>query len=124
VKTIGDAVMAVFRQPVIAFRAIEKANAAITKLEGLPNLSIKVGIHTGTCIAVTLNERLDYFGSTVNISARLPGLANGGEIVFSNESFNDPEVQEWLKDKKASAEMFRSGVKGFDEAFDLWRMKL
>jgi hypothetical protein len=28
---------------------------------------------------VTLNERLDYFGSTVNVAARLAGLSQGSE---------------------------------------------
>ena len=29
---------------------------------------LKIGIHHGPCIAVNMNERLDYFGSTVNIA--------------------------------------------------------
>ena len=38
-------------------------------------LILKIGIHTGASIAVTLNDRLDYFGQTVNIAARVQGLA-------------------------------------------------
>jgi class 3 adenylate cyclase len=34
----------------------------------------------GAAIAVTLNERLDYFGQTVNIAARVQNLAGGDEI--------------------------------------------
>ena len=34
-------------------------------------------------IAVTLNDRLDYFGSTVNMAARLQGQSAGDDIVFS-----------------------------------------
>lgn len=124
VKTIGDAVMAVFRQPAAALRAIEIAHAAIAMLEGDPALEMKAGIHTGPCIAVTLNERLDYFGSTVNIAARLPGLARGGEIVFSNEIKADPEVVAWLQENHPTPVWFEAKVKGYDEPFSLWRMRL
>jgi class 3 adenylate cyclase len=37
------------------------------------DLLIKIGIHEGPCLAVTLNDRLDYFGQTVNIAARVQG---------------------------------------------------
>ena len=37
---------------------------------------IKIGIHEGPCLAVTLNDRLDYFGQTVNIAARVQSLAD------------------------------------------------
>jgi class 3 adenylate cyclase len=124
VKTIGDSVMAVFRQPVAALRAIKTAHAAIAALEGTPSLAIKVGLHTGPCIVVTLNERLDYFGSTVNIAARLPGLAEGGEIVFSNEIKADPEVKTWLRENTPDPVWFQTEVKGYDQPFDLWRMWL
>lgn len=125
VKTIGDAVMAVFRQPAAAMRALEAAHTAITALEGKPPLEMKAGIHTGPCIAVTLNDRLDYFGSTVNISARLPGLAEGGEVIFSNEIKIDPEVDVWMKkENHATPVWFEAKVKGYDQPFSLWRMRL
>jgi class 3 adenylate cyclase len=124
VKTIGDAVMAVFRQPAAAIRAIATAHTAIAALEGKPPLEMKAGIHTGPCIAVTLNERLDYFGSTVNIAARLPGLALGGEVILSNEIKADPEVETWLRENHAEPVWFDAQVKGYDQPFSLWRMRL
>ena len=124
VKTIGDAVMAIFRQPAAAIRAIEVAQASISALEGKPPLEMKAGIHTGPCIVVTLNERMDYFGSTVNIAARLPGLTQGGEVVFSNEIKTDPEVDTWLAENHPMLTRFESKVKGYDQPFELWRMKL
>ena len=44
------------------------------------DLLLKIGIHEGPCIAVTLNERQDYFGQTVNIASRVQGLATSREI--------------------------------------------
>jgi len=124
VKTIGDAVMAVFRQPVSALKAIRQAHAAIAALEGTPSLAIKVGIHSGPCIVVTLNERLDYFGSTVNLAARLPDLAEGGEVVFSSDVKSDPEVKTWLQKYYPDPVWFQTAVKGYDQPFDLWRLWL
>jgi class 3 adenylate cyclase len=42
---------------------------------------IKIGVHAGACFVVTLNERLDYFGTAVNVAARAQGEAHGGEVV-------------------------------------------
>ena len=124
IKTMGDAVMAVFRQPLGALLAIQGAHAEITKTEGTPPLHLKVGIHSGPCIAVTLNERLDYFGSTVNAAARLPGLAEGGEIVLSDQTASDPQVSEWLEKSQLQHGKFEAMIKGFDQSFRLWRVKL
>jgi class 3 adenylate cyclase len=33
---------------------------------GGEDLLLKIGIHEGPCLAVTLNDRQDYFGQTVN----------------------------------------------------------
>jgi class 3 adenylate cyclase len=124
VKTIGDSVMAVFRQPGEAIRAVKAAHDAIAQVEGNPTLMMKAGIHTGPCIVVTLNERLDYFGSTVNIAARLSGLAEGGDVVFSNEIKIDPDTDLWLRENHPALTWFETPVKGFDQPFSLWRMRL
>jgi len=34
------------------------------------SLRLKIGIHEGSCLAVTLNGQQDYFGQTVNIASR------------------------------------------------------
>lgn len=124
VKTMGDAVMAVFRNPLAALLAIQKAHAEIGKVEGTPPLYLKVGIHSGPCIAVTLNERLDYFGSTVNAAARLPGLSTGGSVVMSDQTASDPQIMEWLASSGLQHEKFESAIKGFEQSFSLWRVAL
>jgi adenylate cyclase len=126
VKTIGDAVMAVFRRPAAALRAIVKAQAALASPpEGVRPLRLKVGIHTGPCIAVTLNDRLDYFGCTVNMAARLEGLSTGEDVILSDAAHADPEVAEMLADPADGlvAQPFEMMLKGFDEeSFELWRV--
>ena len=48
------------------------------------DLVLKIGIHEGPCIAVMLNDRLDYFGQTVNIAARVQGLA-ASDAIFATK---------------------------------------
>lgn len=126
VKTIGDAVMAVFRRPAAALRAILHAQQLLaTRPNSIRPLVLKAGMHAGPCIAITLNDRLDYFGSTVNIAARLGGLSSGADVVISAAVRADPEVAEMLADPSGAltAEATEATLKGFDaERFQLWRV--
>ncbi len=100
VKTIGDAVMAAFGDPADAVRAaiaiqrrIGDFNARHREAGGPAEaIVVKLGIHRGACIVVTLNERLDYFGSSVNLAARLQGQSRGADLVLSSEVADDPQV--------------------------------
>ena len=117
VKAMGDATMAVFPRPVAAVRAMLKGLEATA---GRP-LALKIGIHTGPCIAVSQNGVLDYFGSTVNLAARLVSLSPGGGLVVSEAVLADPEVAEHgLRAEQVDA----GALKGFeDEALSLWRVR-
>lgn len=104
VKTIGDAVMASFVKPEQAvkaalamFREIEQFN----QQRGTRDLILKVGAHRGHSIAVTLNERLDYFGQTVNIASRVQGVANADELCLTEEVYSDAAVQQALAGREA-----------------------
>lgn len=123
VKTMGDAVMAAFGRPAPALRAILAAQRALAA-QVEPRLSLKAGLHVGPCIAVTLNDQLDYFGSTVNEAARLQGLARGGEVVVSWAVRADPEVEALLAEPGSpSADRFEATLRGFEaRPFTLWRI--
>jgi class 3 adenylate cyclase len=71
-----------------------------------------------------LNERLDYFGSTVNAAARLPSLAEGGEMILSEQTASDPQVREWLGTSGLRQEQMEASIKGFEQSFNLLRVKL
>jgi class 3 adenylate cyclase len=124
VKTIGDAVMAVFRQPASALRAMLRAQQILAAPpQGGSPLVLKAGIHAGPCIAVTLNDRLDYFGSTVNMAARLEGLSTGNDVIISHALYDDPEVRELIAAENLQATPFEMLLKGFEEEkFELWRV--
>lgn len=127
VKTLGDAVMAVFPRPAPALRAIVNAQHRLASPpEGTRPLTLKAGLHSGACIAVTLNGRLDYFGSNVNIAARLEPLSTGADCVITGDARRDPEVVALLEDPASglAAEPSEARLKGFDdERFELWRVK-
>jgi class 3 adenylate cyclase len=95
VKTIGDAVMATFVRPEHAIVAGLRMRAAMEKLNterGTRDLVVKIGIHEGPCLAVTLNERQDYFGQTVNIAARVQSLSTSQEIHITGPVIDAPAV--------------------------------
>ncbi len=124
VKTIGDAVMAVFRSASGALAAMVDAQRQLAEPPaGVMPLKLKVGLHTGPCIAVTLNDRLDYFGSTVNMAARLEGLSTGADVIISRAVYEDAKVRELMQSQSLSAVEFDMALKGFeDERFELWRV--
>ena len=87
-KTIGDAVMAAFPTPLDAVTAaLEMRDAAEELNRGRPqrDFVLKIGLHRGAAIAVTLNDRLDYFGQAVNIASRVQDFAGGDEICLTEE---------------------------------------
>lgn len=125
VKTIGDAVMAVFRRPVASLRAMLVAQAQLAAPgDGTRPLPLKAGIHAGPCIAVTMNARLDYFGSTVNAAARIVDLSSGEDVVISGAVRDDPEVAELVAGQGLELEPIEAELRGFDrERFELWRVR-
>jgi class 3 adenylate cyclase len=124
VKTIGDAVMAVFRSAADALIAMLEVQRALAEpVDGTVPLQLKAGLNTGPCIAVTLNDRLDYFGSTVNMAARLEGLSSGADVIISGSVYEDAKVRELIEAEGLSAIEFDMTLKGFEnERFELWRV--
>jgi class 3 adenylate cyclase len=96
VKTIGDAVMATFPTPERALAAALRMRDSIKDIRD-GDLMIKIGIHEGPCLAVTLNDRLDYFGQTVNIAARVQSLADARAIFATKPVVENPGVAKMLE---------------------------
>jgi class 3 adenylate cyclase len=107
VKTIGDSVMAAFSDPADGVRAALEVQDKVSDFNaahGEGAITIKIGVHGGPCIAVTMNDRLDYFGSTVNTAARLQGQSRGGDVVLSEGLIADPAVAALLVGRAATHE--------------------
>jgi class 3 adenylate cyclase len=123
VKTIGDAIMAAFADPADGLQAalaVQRQVAAFNAGHGEAPLVLKLGLHDGPCIAVTLNDRLDYFGSTVNLAARLQAESRGGDIVVSRDMADDPAVASLLDGVSGREE--RAELKGFEESVPFLRL--
>jgi class 3 adenylate cyclase len=93
VRITGDAAMATFPTP-------DRAVAAALRIRdemGRINLLLKIGIHEGPCLAVTIDDRQDYFGQTVNIASRVQGLAVSHRICATRPVVEYPGSSSILK---------------------------
>jgi class 3 adenylate cyclase len=123
VKTIGDAVMASFHRPLDALQAaldMRREIARFNETIGQELITLKMGLHAGTCLAVTLNGQLDYFGQAVNLAARVQGLAASNEICFTEDMYRIPGVAELLAPYKMDAQSMR--VNGIDSEIVIRRI--
>jgi len=119
VKTIGDAIMAAFTQPLDAVGAGLEMLSELNRLNQASHhgkLILKIGIHRGAAISVTLNERIDYFGQTVNIASRVQGSAGGDEIYMTDEIYNSVGVPELLNQHNTTAESLQVELKGITDS--------
>ncbi|MDJ0947891.1 MAG: adenylate/guanylate cyclase domain-containing protein [Alphaproteobacteria bacterium] len=123
VKMIGDAVMAVFMLPADALGAaiaIQRGVGRFNAAHAEAPIAIKLGLHAGPVVAVRLNNRLDYFGGTVNMAARLEAMSTGGDIVLSTELASDPAVAPLLVPLSPAHET--APLKGFAEPVPFLRL--
>jgi class 3 adenylate cyclase len=127
VKTIGDSVMAVFNDPRNALLTAVEMIEAFDDLETVKKLKnsimVKVGIHHGPCIAVTLNERIDYFGTTVNIAARVQGLSDGRDVMASGAIFGESNAADYLRGKGWLSEPFTTSLKGLKSSYQVHKLR-
>ena len=115
VKTIGDAVMATFPTPDRALAAALRMREAIRDVRNetrQEDLLLKIGIHEGPCLAVMLNDRLDYFGQTVNIAARVQGLAVSRAIFASKPVVEYPQSSALLQSAGVTPSPLSATLKG------------
>lgn len=127
VKTMGDAIMAAFPDPVQAVRA------ATAMMDGICALSedwkpeqpgLKIGLHTGPALTVNTGGTLDFFGQTVNIAARVQGLADAGEIVLSTAvQAAGPEIPALLRGRGYQLTPETSRLKGVAQAHGVIRCR-
>lgn len=127
VKTIGDAVMAVFPRPEAAVQAaleIQEKIGTFNREQHIdPPLVIKIGVHHGPAIAINANNRLDYFGRTVNMAARVQGESVGGDVVLTANLLRHIAVQQVLKDFP-TPRPFTTVLKGITGPVTLYRLTL
>jgi class 3 adenylate cyclase len=100
VKTRGDGIHAAFLTPDAALLAAIEMQQSIGQFNSESSsapITIRIGINSGSSISVNLNDRLDYYGKTVNLAARLEGQGESGDISMSRKFVEDPAVAEILQ---------------------------
>ena len=125
VKTIGDAIMAAFTRPVDAVGAgleMLRNLRPLNKESHHGELILKIGIHRGAAISVTLNEQIDYFGQTVNIASRVQGSAGGNEIYLTEEIYCAEGVAELLQKFCCRMEGIKVQLRGIEEEVKIYRV--
>ncbi len=86
VKTIGDELMAAFNAPNAAFACAIDIRRKFSEMPPLPGADarrvfVRIGFHFGNA----LREQEDFFGDTVNIAARMVGLAKASQIMTTGD---------------------------------------
>jgi adenylate cyclase len=80
IKVIGDELMARVKDPGAAIEfAVELRDYAMRRHE---HLAVRIGLHHGPAI----RRGDDWFGSTVNVAARVAALARPGEVLLTFET--------------------------------------
>ncbi|MDX2011767.1 MAG: adenylate/guanylate cyclase domain-containing protein [Myxococcaceae bacterium] len=127
VKTMGDAVMAVFPDELAG---VAGARDMLTDFEAFrlgdalgERTSLKVGVHGGPGFVATANKVLDYFGQTVNVAARLQGEAKAGQLVVA-ESVANEAVANGLVAAAQITERYPARLKGVEAPMPVVRVQV
>ena len=125
VKTIGDAVMATFATPDRAVAAAIRMRDAMTDLgeqRHEKDLLLKMGIHEGPCLAVSLDDRQDYFGQTVNIAARVQALAASRSILVTEPVMENAQASAMLETSGLKPEQRRTTLRGIASEISVYEI--
>lgn len=126
IKTMGDAVMAAFPNGQDGTAAAIAMMAAMRDLDGgrhSNDVGLKVGLHAGPALAINAGQSLDYFGQTVNIAARVQGLADAGEICLTSALNENDEVPALLSQSGYSGRSEFAQLKGVSTEEQIFRYR-
>jgi len=124
VKTIGDAVMASFIKPIDALKAAIEMQEYFTENNPDSRLRLRITLHTGSCLAVNLDNKIDYFGNAVNLTAKIQAVVNAGQIGFTEQVFQDRESMAWLKEKGLVSEELQFEQKWSKRMMPVYRVNV
>ncbi|MGZ8179597.1 adenylate/guanylate cyclase domain-containing protein [Williamsia sp. SKLECPSW1] len=93
VKSLGDGVMAVFRDGAHAIEAAHEAGVAVSAIvvDGY-RPALRAGLHTGT----PRRDGDDYLGVDVNIAARVADAAGAGEVLATSATLDATRADRYV----------------------------
>lgn len=126
VKTIGDAIMAVFSNLPEALAATREMHEQLSRVNPKENarLQLKSGLHAGACLAVNANDKLDFFGTTINLAARLVGHCRGDDLVVVDEIYQRAEMKKFLGAIGQTGISGEEKFTGFPNPVKVWRIPI
>jgi adenylate cyclase len=117
IKTLGDGVFASFTELSDAVGAaieIMSAGARLAREHRLP-FAVRAGCHEGPCFLVRANDRLDLFGSTVNLAARLAATAGGQQLALLETKA--AQVRDVFERERCEVHQMMSRIRGLPGEF-------
>jgi class 3 adenylate cyclase len=119
VKTLGDGMMMCFVRPEQAVAASLRLAAHARELGAKHGVgfAVRVGVHQGPCYVVRANDRLDLFGTSVNVSARLCRVAAPSQVVTSASLLEHESVHDVLARAQTTVQRLQSELKGFSARY-------
>jgi class 3 adenylate cyclase len=112
VKTVGEGVLAAFSDTAAAVETALDLQGLLAASEMTRGLRLRAAVHRGPALAATLNDHLDYFGSTLGQAARILQEARGGEVLLTEAVASDPEVAALLRRRGPEGELLPVDVPG------------
>jgi class 3 adenylate cyclase len=124
VKRMGDGLMAVFREPTVALRAVLVATEALGSVEVAGYTPrMRVGIHTGR----PQRMAADWLGVDVNVAARVMERATKGGIMVSSSTLDEIPQTELdtlgIVAKRARRPVFAGKTAGVPSDLGIYRLK-
>jgi class 3 adenylate cyclase len=116
VKTQGEGMLASFSDVTAAVRTAWELAGQLARGEATRPLRLRVGVHRGPILAATLNDQLDYFGTTARQAAGTLHYARAGELVLTQAVAADPEVAAWLNQRRIETEVVPADLGGHPHA--------
>jgi class 3 adenylate cyclase len=112
VKTHGEGLVASFSDVTAAVRTALTLPGVLAADEATRALRLRIGVHRGPALAATLNDQLDYFGTTARQAARALDQARAGELVLTQAVAADPEVAALLNERRVATEVVPADAGG------------
>jgi len=118
--------MTTFSAPERALRAamrMREAMREINESRGSEDLALNIGLHSGPCLAVMLDDRQDYFGQTVNIASRVNELADPTAILATKPIIESSEVARVLSEASYRTTPRSSQLRGLSDEFEIFEVR-
>jgi class 3 adenylate cyclase len=92
IRTTGEGALASLPDPVAAVRVGMDLTASLAHAAAPQAAGLRVALHRGPAILVTVQDRLEYFGETVQAMSELLVAARAGELILSPSLADEPGV--------------------------------